>query len=236
MVGRWKSRRICLPDQDALSRASPLQRSPPSKAPTREHETCVSFARGDSDRYAWLTASSSPAHPGRSAVAKPVGSAAGHIFVRDPRCARRDRRRRHPPRHRRTRDPCAPRPSVGSTRRGRQDAERSRWGHSRRRCRRFVLLLVWHECRPLAWTLLAATAARPLLEWTLKELVDRPRPNIDRLVAGNGPSFPSGHVMAAIAIWGLLPRSEEHTSELQSLMRISYAVFCLKKKHKKRHN
>src|SRR3546814_9668270 len=29
-----------------------------------------------------------------------------------------------------------------------------------------------------------------------------------------------------------LQRSEEHTSELQSLMRISYAVFCLKKKHK----
>src|SRR3546814_10023690 len=29
-----------------------------------------------------------------------------------------------------------------------------------------------------------------------------------------------------------LPRSEEHTSELQSLMRISYAVFCLKKKKK----
>src|SRR3546814_8090105 len=29
------------------------------------------------------------------------------------------------------------------------------------------------------------------------------------------------------------PRSEEHTSELQSLMRISYAVFCLKKKTKK---
>src|SRR3546814_4024147 len=30
-------------------------------------------------------------------------------------------------------------------------------------------------------------------------------------------------------MWGS-PRSEEHTSELQSLMRISYAVFCLKKK------
>src|SRR3546814_1662936 len=30
-----------------------------------------------------------------------------------------------------------------------------------------------------------------------------------------------------------LPRSEEHTSELQSLMRISYAVFCLKKKKKR---
>src|SRR3546814_8493648 len=30
-------------------------------------------------------------------------------------------------------------------------------------------------------------------------------------------------------------RSEEHTSELQSLMRISYAVFCLKKKNKQHH-
>src|SRR3546814_6067133 len=30
--------------------------------------------------------------------------------------------------------------------------------------------------------------------------------------------------------WGQGHRSEEHTSELQSLMRISYAVFCLKKK------
>src|SRR3546814_1044631 len=36
---------------------------------------------------------------------------------------------------------------------------------------------------------------------------------------------------------GARARSEEHTSELQSLMRISYAVFCLKKKtqNKKRH-
>src|SRR3546814_5675348 len=31
--------------------------------------------------------------------------------------------------------------------------------------------------------------------------------------------------------WTTLLRSEEHTSELQSLMRISYAVFCLKKKN-----
>src|SRR3546814_6803987 len=31
--------------------------------------------------------------------------------------------------------------------------------------------------------------------------------------------------------WDKELRSEEHTSELQSLMRISYAVFCLKKKH-----
>src|SRR3546814_7907681 len=34
----------------------------------------------------------------------------------------------------------------------------------------------------------------------------------------------------------VLHRSEEHTSELQSLMRISYAVFCLKKKKKNKPN
>src|SRR3546814_8165438 len=37
----------------------------------------------------------------------------------------------------------------------------------------------------------------------------------------------------AAAIGGRFRRSEEHTSELQSLMRISYAVFCLKKKKTK---
>src|SRR3546814_4874112 len=41
-----------------------------------------------------------------------------------------------------------------------------------------------------------------------------------------------------VIIWvhatlALFTRSEEHTSELQSLMRISYAVFCLKKKNKR---
>src|SRR3546814_5411210 len=36
--------------------------------------------------------------------------------------------------------------------------------------------------------------------------------------------------LGRIALGGHLDRSEEHTSELQSLMRISYAVFCLKKK------
>src|SRR3546814_155602 len=40
----------------------------------------------------------------------------------------------------------------------------------------------------------------------------------------------TGHILA---ICGGTPRSEEHTSELQSLMRISYAVFCLKKKQLK---
>src|SRR3546814_8800139 len=41
--------------------------------------------------------------------------------------------------------------------------------------------------------------------------------------------FPFRHVL----VDGRLVRSEEQTSELQSLMRITYAVFCLKKKNKK---
>src|SRR3546814_9916455 len=57
---------------------------------------------------------------------------------------------------------------------------------------------------------------------------------VDALVTG---------ARAALKAWGVAGkhfeffrapgfRSEEHTSELQSLMRISYAVFCLKKKNK----
>src|SRR3546814_6593082 len=41
-------------------------------------------------------------------------------------------------------------------------------------------------------------------------------------------------IVYRLSMLDLIPdgqRSEEHTSELQSLMRISYAVFCLKKKH-----
>src|SRR3546814_7098647 len=42
------------------------------------------------------------------------------------------------------------------------------------------------------------------------------------------PAVPVDHYADALILPG---RSEEHTSELQSLMRISYAVFCLKKKN-----
>src|SRR3546814_8186060 len=45
---------------------------------------------------------------------------------------------------------------------------------------------------------------------------------------GDPPS--AARVAAGFALQMGLLRSEEHTSELQSLMRISYAVFCLKKK------
>src|SRR3546814_1481764 len=48
-------------------------------------------------------------------------------------------------------------------------------------------------------------------------------------IAGKGEANP-GAMIAAIEVADTsAERSEEHTSELQSLMRISYAVFCLKK-------
>src|SRR3546814_8617561 len=47
---------------------------------------------------------------------------------------------------------------------------------------------------------------------------------------GRYRSLTSWDVTAEGNLAGAIERSEEHTSELQSLMRISYAVFCLKKK------
>src|SRR3546814_1024112 len=67
-------------------------------------------------------------------------------------------------------------------------------------------------------------------------------------ICASGRSMISGRICAAMSVYsapisallifgsskirrsGCVKRSEEHTSELQSLMRISYAVFCLKKK------
>src|SRR3546814_1603937 len=54
-----------------------------------------------------------------------------------------------------------------------------------------------------------------------------------RIGAAHLPAMPQG-ASASSATAIVVLRSEEHTSELQSLMRISYAVFCLKKKKKKR--
>src|SRR3546814_5633113 len=53
--------------------------------------------------------------------------------------------------------------------------------------------------------------------------LSRTRSGLDLLLAGDGVRHRREH---------LEPRSEEHTSELQSLMRISNAGFCLKKKQK----
>src|SRR3546814_6749424 len=61
----------------------------------------------------------------------------------------------------------------------------------------------------------AATAGASLHEWSVAEWA---------------PRVPVWAPRGAPGVSNVAPRSEEHTSELQSLMRISYAVFCLKKK------
>jgi undecaprenyl-diphosphatase len=66
-------------------------------------------------------------------------------------------------------------------------------------------LVAWRRCPRLAVAIVVVALARPLIEYGLKELVDRPRPTGARLVRGTGPSFPSGHPLAAAASWCMLP-------------------------------
>src|SRR3546814_4690880 len=58
-------------------------------------------------------------------------------------------------------------------------------------------------------------------------LDDLARGELGGILVGHPAGVDAVHVDAVAVVIG---RSEEHTSELQSLMRISYAVFCLKKK------
>src|SRR3546814_3808814 len=57
-----------------------------------------------------------------------------------------------------------------------------------------------------------------------------PKGFYSELAAGRAPDWLEPMPLAGDTPYRLWKRSEEHTSELQSLMRISYAVFCLKKK------
>src|SRR3546814_1776789 len=85
--------------------------------------------------------------------------------------------------------------------------------------------------------------AEMLVAWAKNRRRYEPRDTLTSLALGLGSTIAgvlSGGLVVALAFWvwqfRLFDisyqwyRSEEHTSELQSLMRISYAVFCLKKK------
>src|SRR3546814_2164487 len=71
-----------------------------------------------------------------------------------------------------------------------------------------VIFSINDQCFEVGW---------PILYWWLKESV-----NVEGIKSARKHDF----IMVIVTE----NRSEEHTSELQSLMRISYAVFCLKKK------
>src|SRR3546814_7157773 len=89
-------------------------------------------------------------------------------------------------------------------------------------------------------------AARGILDHKLTVAAQRYTPVNDALiptgelkpVAGGVFDFTSGRIIGDGIRDGRDPqiRSEEHTSELQSLMRISYAVFCLNKKYIKAYS
>jgi undecaprenyl-diphosphatase len=66
-------------------------------------------------------------------------------------------------------------------------------------------LLAARRCPRLALVIIAIALARPATEFLLKEFVSRPRPVGDRMVGGEGYSFPSGHPLATVASWGTLP-------------------------------
>src|SRR3546814_8925004 len=80
----------------------------------------------------------------------------------------------------------------------------------------------------------------PLSDLVAAELAEPVDPRVSAMAAALAAHY--GDASRAVLFYGSclrmreLERSEEHTSELQSLMRISYAVFCLKKKKNTRKN
>src|SRR3546814_7846055 len=89
----------------------------------------------------------------------------------------------------------------------------------------FSRFVFWSTLGTAIWTTLLATAGYQLGQ------------NYQQVDEWISPA--SNAIIVTLVAWYLwrvatwnIKRSEEHTSELQSLMRISYAVFCLKKKKK----
>ncbi len=66
-------------------------------------------------------------------------------------------------------------------------------------------LLVRRRCYLFAGMLLGSVAVLPVVEWATKTLVDRGRPGRGELSTATSPSFPSGHTLTAVVIWGLVP-------------------------------
>src|SRR3546814_2256824 len=82
-----------------------------------------------------------------------------------------------------------------------------------------------------AWSGVEAVIASASREGVLSAAVAGEK-GIGTVVRPKSRRLPARKLWIAFAVGASGTRSEEHTSELQSLMRISYAVFCLKKQKK----
>src|SRR3546814_7759163 len=95
------------------------------------------------------------------------------------------------------------------------------------------LALVWRQvCNMKSWS-----SSRPIRFFVrshhdLRFRLDGIVPEVTNSVSSAAVSCDMGTVLGVSVFVFHRWRSEEHTSELQSLMRISYAVFCLNKKQK----
>jgi membrane-associated phospholipid phosphatase len=89
-------------------------------------------------------------------------------------------------------------------------------------------LVAWRRCPRLAVAIVALALARPLVEFGLKELISRDRPDGNQLVGGRGPSFPSGHPFATAASWGLVPLVVAlYTKKRAMWWAVSVGVWCM---------
>ncbi|MBI4260524.1 MAG: phosphatase PAP2 family protein [Actinobacteria bacterium] len=69
-----------------------------------------------------------------------------------------------------------------------------------------AVVLLTGRCRFTLMVLVAAFLLNPVAEFILKEgLIARTRPDVLQLVPGRGASFPSGHVLASVGFFGMLP-------------------------------
>src|SRR3546814_10332436 len=114
---------------------------------------------------------------------------------------------------------------AGSTHRGHRHPSAARPSWVRRLHRKTDL-----NVQTLIGACRKVNRARPCLAGDVRSQPDCPVRRRDSSAGGNIPSrFPNCAASTRTAFHARSARSEEHTSELQSLMRISYAVFCLKK-------
>src|SRR3546814_9287473 len=91
-----------------------------------------------------------------------------------------------------------------------------------------MMRILWTGAAALA---LAVSGAMPAAAEELRGEVAKQMPSL-MAIYKDLHAHPELSFMQVLLGYSALDRSEEHTSELQSLMRISYAVFCLNKKKK----